>query len=337
MIRRPLAAALVLVTVCLALASCSSGGSTYTIQARFPRAVALYDQSAVLVMGVRVGQVTSIEIDGDGIAVTMEIDEDVPLADDVTAAIVPASLIGERNVALGPAWQPGDGRLADDDVIPLDRTIIPVEPDEALESVTNLLQSLDPESVRALLDSGSKALDGNGVTINRTLVELSQLLPYLAEQDDELLALAGDVNVLADAVRSRDQQIGKLLDDFATVTDAVAEERESIKRFFNAIASLSAQGKALLTAYEVTLPEDLDTLATVALTVQVNSEAVSQALQSINGFKDGVFDAYNPETKTIRARVNVQQSGLDPLLAAVDLLTGGTLPCIELVQPGCSG
>lgn len=337
MIRRSTAAVLVLVTVCLALASCSSGGDTYTIHARFARAVALYDQSAVLLMGVRVGEVTSIDIDGDGIAVTMEIADDVPLSEKVTAAIVPSSLIGERNVALGPPWQPGAGKLADGDTIPLDRTIIPVEPDEALESVTNLLQSLDPDSVAALLDSGSQALDGNGIIINRTLVELSQLLPYLAEQDDELLALAGDVNVLADAVRSRDQQIGKLLDDFATVTDAVAEERESLKRFFNAIASLSAQGKALLTAYEVTLPDDLDTLATVAFTVQVNSEAVSRALQSINGFKDGVFDAYDPVNKSVRARVNVQQSGLDPLLAAIDLLTGGTLPCIELAQPACSG
>src|SRR5690606_9891074 len=96
------------------LTGCGGGAGTYELSARFPSAVALYEDSDVLVMGVSVGTVESVTIDGDSILVDMKIRDDVPLPADVTATIHPASLIGERNVILGPAWKPGDDELAAD-------------------------------------------------------------------------------------------------------------------------------------------------------------------------------------------------------------------------------
>lgn len=321
----------------LALPSCGGGGSPgYEVTASFSRAVALYEGADVLVMGIDVGDVRAIEIVGDGIDVTMSVDEEVPLPADATAAIVPSSLIGERTVVLGPAWREGDGELADGDRIPLERTIIPVEPDEALESVTELLQSLDPESVRRLLDEGAGALDGNGATLNQALGELAQLIPYLAEQDDELLALAGDVNVLADVIRARDTEVGDLLDDFAAVSGALAEERESLARFLTSLTSLTLQGEGLLAAYETTLPEDMDTLAAVALTVKANGGSLRQLLLSLREFQVGVIDAYDPSNQSVRARVYTSQTVLSPImeiLLELGLVPPGSGPIDPLPLP----
>lgn len=313
--RRLAAGTLGLAAGALALPSCGgSGPAGYEVTAEFSRAVALYAGADVLVMGIAVGEVSSIEIDGDGIVATMSVREDVPLPADATAAIVPSSLIGERTVVLGPAWRDGDPRLGDGDRIPVERTLIPVEPDEALESVTELLQSLDPESVRRLLAEGAGALDGNGATLNRALRELSQLIPYLAEQDDELLALAADVNTLADVIRARDTEIGQLIRDFATVSGALAEERESLARFLTSLTSLTLQGEALLTGYETSLPEDMDTLASVALTVKANSAAARQLLLSLREFQVGVIEAYDPSSDSVRARVYTSQTLLNPIV-----------------------
>ena len=319
------AALLVAVVAAVALPSCGGGGGRgYQVTASFSRAVALYEGADVLVMGIAVGEVTAVEIAGAGIEITLSIDEDVPLPDDATAAIVPSSLIGERTVVLGPAWRDGDDVLVDGDRIPVERTIIPVEPDEALESVTELLQSLDPESVRRLLAEGSGALEGNGRTLNQALGELAQLIPYLADQDDELLAIAGDVNVLADVIRARDTEVGQLLTDFAAVSGALAEERESLARFLTSLTSLTLQGEDLLAAYETSLPEDMDTLAAVALTVKANGGSVRQALLSLRAFQRGVIDAYDPANQSIRARVHTSQSLLDPIMQI--LLELGLVP-----------
>lgn len=304
------------------LAACG-GDSTYALTARFPSAVALYEDSDVLVMGVSIGSVTDVVIDGGTVLVEMQIDEGVPLPADVTASIVPSSLIGERNIVLGPAWKPGDDRLAAGADIPMERTMVPVEPDDALQSITELLEALEPESVARLFEEGSQALDGNGQTINNTLLQLSQLLPYLAEQDDELVAISGDVHALAEVVRARDDEIGRLLDDFATVSSALAEERDAIIAFVESLASLAREGRALLTAFETTLPKDLDVLGSVALTVQANASAVQELLQSFDGFGNGVIDAYDPENHTLQGRIYVQESLIKPfedLLGALGLL-----------------
>ncbi len=306
------------------LAGCSGGGGdTYQVTARFPEAIALYEDSDVKVMGVPIGTVTDIEIDGDAILVTMEIDADAPLPADAVASILPVSLIGERVITFSPAWKPGDERLAPGTELPPERSLIPVEPDEALASITELLTSLRPESIARILDEGAAALDGNGRTINATLLELSQLIPYLAQQDDEFSALADDIGSLADVVRARDDEIAALLEDFATVADVLAEERQEIIDFVESLASLSRQGRALLTAYEVTLPEDLDTVAEIALTVQANADSLNETLTSFIGVQNGVLDAFVEDRNTIAVRGIVSQSTLSMLLPLLDALEAG--------------
>lgn len=332
--RFPTLVGVVVATLAAAAPGCSfEGGGGYEITAHFARTVALYEESDVTVMGIRAGEVTAIDFEGDEVVVTMRIDDDVPLPADATAAIAPQSLIGERNVVL-PPWKPGDDRMAPGAVIPLDRTIIPVEPDEALQAVTDLVQSLDPDAVNDLLVASAGALDGNGAVINRTLIELATLLPYLAAQDDELLALASDVDRLAAVLAARDAQIGRLLDDFATVAGVLAEERDAIITFVEAMTSLTREGQALLTAYEVTLPDDLDELAELSLTIQANASAVQQILPQLAALNLELIDAYDPEYKAIVGRGIVPRTVIDQLVPIFELL-GIPVPCVEVGGATC--
>lgn len=323
MTRRLIAA---LATVLVASSCSSGGGDGYTVVAHFTRAVALYEQSDVTAMGVNIGTVTDISFAGNDVVVTMRIDDDVPLPADATAAIAPVSLIGERQVVLSP-WKPGDERLADGAVLGTDRTVIPVEPDEALQAVTDLVQALDPDAVNDLLVASAGALDGNGAAINRALIQVADLLPQLAAQDDELLALSGDVDRLARVMAARDAQIGRLLDDFSTVAGVLAEERDAIVDFVEALASLSREGKALLTAYEVTLPEELTELATLSLTIQVAVEHVDQVIPALVDFNVTIDGAFNEEYQAIRGRGPVPRNVAEQLYPIFELL-GVDFPCV---------
>ena len=95
--RRVLAIAVAALAV---LPGCSlvggGGGGGTEITAYFPKAVALYDQSQVRVLGLPAGSVTDIETEDDRVRVDMRIDDGVPIPADVQAAIIPNSLIGER-------------------------------------------------------------------------------------------------------------------------------------------------------------------------------------------------------------------------------------------------
>src|SRR3546814_15472731 len=97
----------------------------------------------------------------------MEVPEDGPVPADAGAQIDPQSLIGERYVQLSPALQDGMETAEDGHVIPLERTIIPVEPDEALAALKELLDSLDPDGIADLVSNLHEDLSGHGDGLNQ--------------------------------------------------------------------------------------------------------------------------------------------------------------------------
>src|SRR5215204_2333928 len=79
------------------------GGDDLQLTVYFERAVALYPESHVKVMGLDAGTILDVVPEGERVRVELVVDGDVPIPADVHAAVVPLSLIGERNVVLQPA------------------------------------------------------------------------------------------------------------------------------------------------------------------------------------------------------------------------------------------
>jgi phospholipid/cholesterol/gamma-HCH transport system substrate-binding protein len=74
----------------------------YTLYADFSNAGGLEPGSAVELAGVRVGRVTDIDLNGARSKVTISLDKNVRLQDDVIASIQTKGLLGERYVLLTP-------------------------------------------------------------------------------------------------------------------------------------------------------------------------------------------------------------------------------------------
>jgi phospholipid/cholesterol/gamma-HCH transport system substrate-binding protein len=284
----------------------------------------------VKVMGIDVGTVRDIEVDGTKIRVEMQIDDDVPLPADVRAAIVPLSLIGERNVVLFPPWRPGTERAGEGTVIPLERTQVPVEPDEALQAVTDLAEAVDPESVNKLVSGGAAALRGHGADLNSALEQTGRLASLLASQDDKLLAAAANVHELATILNQRESVLGTLLDDFATATQVLADERESIATFLSGLVELTEQGNALLDKYREQLPDDLAGLTRLAMVIQDNAGSVQQLVHALREISDGFTAAYEPLTGGVRIRGSGGPTVLATIQQLFTIFGLGIPPCIPI-------
>jgi phospholipid/cholesterol/gamma-HCH transport system substrate-binding protein len=334
---RPLLVAALFVLV---LPGCKQpGAGGYRLTAYFPKAVALYPHSRIKVMGIDVGTVTAIAIQGDRIRVDMSIDRKVPLPADVHAMIVPLSLIGERNVVLHPAWQPGMSKAKDHDVIPEARTEIPVEPDEALTALTNLARAIDPKQVSRLVITGAQAVKGQGENFNQSLDQVANLTSLLASQDQSLLDIAANFHQFANTLNSRQQQLVTLIQDFSVATGVLANERQAIGTFLSSLANLINQGNALITKYQQTLPGDVATLTQLVMTVRVNTNAVADLLHNFNGSSHLLIVSYNAQYHEINIRVNITPAvltalkpTLDPILAMLGLQP---IACIPLLGVLC--
>ncbi|RSN69243.1 MCE family protein [Actinomadura sp. WAC 06369] len=323
-----LAAALVLVLGGCGVPIGPFAAETYRVTAFFVRAVSFYPGSQVQVMGIDVGTVVSVEPVGGRVRVVAEIDEDVPLPAAANAAIVPLSLIGERTLTFAPAWRPGMPRLADGAVLRTDRTRVPVEVNEALQSFGRLLDGVDPAKADAALGAAAASMDGNGTAFNQAFQEAGRLMDDLAGQDERLLEIARNLNRLAGVVRGRERTLGALVDHFSRASTTLAAERRSIRTLVREIADLVERGEELIDEYRNTLPGDLARLAQVALMIEGNADRLGQLLRSLPGTGFQFVNAYAPEKRSITLRVtldNFARSYLAAILREPDI--NENVPC----------
>ena len=114
-----------------------------TVVAYFPVANALYPGDKVQIMGLRVGAIDKIEPSGDKMKVTFHYENKYKVPASASAVILNPTLVASRAIQLEPPYK-GGPVLADNAVIPEDRTQVPVEWDELRNTITNVISKLGP-------------------------------------------------------------------------------------------------------------------------------------------------------------------------------------------------
>ncbi len=320
-----------IVALPLVVSGCSlvGGGGSYQVTAMFPRAVSLYEQGAVQVLGLPAGKVTDIEVVGDQVKVTMAIDDDIPVPVGVKAAIVPQSLIGERRIQLFPPYQEGDQVITDGYDIPAEDTVVPVEPDEALAALKEFLDSLDPNGVGRLIDNAATTLDGQGANLGSALDELSTLVGNIEDNDQSIIAIADRFDDFTKTLLTRESQLGETLDDFGVVAGVLADERDDIERLIHSLAHLSGDGLDLVSQHAVRLRTDIDIVTRLSQSIDTNLGGIQDAIVGGRAIVAGFLDSYNPDLHALNLRTSFSplvSEALNPIFDAA----GVPLLCVPV-------
>jgi virulence factor Mce-like protein len=336
--RRLLFAVLAFVVVLGVVRARPGGASGYHVTAYFREAIALYPHSKVHVMGVNAGTVDRVTVERGRVRVDMTIAPQVPLPADVTATINALTVIGERNVLLGPAWLPGQPKLRDGATIPQERTITPIEPDEALKAFRDLAKAIDPAVVADLVRNGANTFSGHEASFNGLLDTASALTDDLASQDARILSAAQHLHELATVANTRQAQLGHVIDAFSEASGMLAGERQQIAGVLQGAARLVDDGGSLLDAYGGDLPGDLANLSRLGLTLQANQQVFSDLFAAFPSVGRGLIDAYDPLNNTLHLGANLGPSvnlildaTIGRLLDSIGL--GDLTPCIRIPSP----
>lgn len=308
----------------------------YHVTVYFLKAVAFYPKSQVQVMGAQIGTVDSVTPENGRVKVVASIDRNVPLPANVSAAIVPLSLIGERTLTFAPAWKLGEPKLQDGAVIQTDHTQVPVEVDQALQAFTTLLQAFNPTDANKVLHSGAQSFQGNGAAFNAALQQSADLTASIAGQDRNLLEVAQNLHRIAGVVDSRQKELGTLISDFAETSNALAAERDSLRVFLAALADLIKRGNVLIRDYSGQLVTDLGGLAQVSLVVKGNAEQLSTVLKALTplGYMLENGTNHNDHALTLRLAVdNVLRSYLAAGLRQPNV--NPNVPCLPQPFSNC--
>src|ERR1700728_1479141 len=157
-----------------------------TVVAYLPAANALYAGDKVQIMGIRVGAIDKIEPTGDQMKVTFHYRNKYKVPAGASAVVLNPTLVASRSIQLEPPYK-GGPMLADNAVIPIERTQVPVAWDDLRNSITHIIGQLGPTKEQPkgpfgdVIDSFADGLAGKGQQINTTRILLSNVLCTLHE------------------------------------------------------------------------------------------------------------------------------------------------------------
>lgn len=175
------AIALSLMTFTYARVPAMLGIGVYHVKADFRDASGLYPTALITFHGVKVGQVTTMDLSSDAAVATLQLQSGTQIPANVIAQIHSTSAIGEQYIDLVPTGS-GAGELKEGDVLALNRTQDMPQITPVLDSLNHLLASVPLKATTDVLAQVNTGLGNEGSHVGELITASSQLVVAANQQ-----------------------------------------------------------------------------------------------------------------------------------------------------------
>ena len=198
--------------------------------------------------GVVVGTVRKLDVAGSDAKLTLGLDPSYThlIPKNVTARILPKTLIGQDYVDLVAPEHPSSARIAAGDIITKDRSATAVELETALNSLLTTLNEVPPAKLAVTLNAMASALDGRGAQLGRTLDTFEQ---YLSGLNPSVPTFVADLRASVKTSDTYDKASPELLaalDNFTTTARTLTAQRAGLERLYGDVTGASDQTTSFL-------------------------------------------------------------------------------------------
>ncbi|MFB4314056.1 MCE family protein [Actinomadura sp. 21ATH] len=319
-----------------------------TVQARqrhrstvyFDRATGLYPGSDVRVLGIKIGEVTGVRPAGRMVRVDLFRDAGRPIPADAQAVIVSPTMVADRYVQFTPVYRGGPA-MRDGAVVPLSRTAVPVELDDALGAVNELARALGPGGANArgslsrLLRTGARTLGGQGENVHATVERVADALDVLAGNRGNTMATIRDLGAVTRTLAEHDTEVGDFAADLALVSAELRGEKEELGAALRHLSVALRDLAGFVRANKAELGANVGELAEVTGVLARQRRSLETFLEQAPAVADNLNRSYDPVSGTLHGRADIVQA--DDLARWLCSLTYSprTSPqrCESLVKP----
>lgn len=325
----------------LSLGGCGLvGDGERTITVQLADSSGLFEGNDVGVLGVKVGEISSVDPRAEHVVVELEIsDDDLRLPADVNAAVVARSVATDRYVELTPVYD-GGAELEDGATIPVERTVTPVDFDEVLSSLDKLATGLvdNPRatnSLKDLVDITERNLDGRGAQINRTIRSLSRATRTFSSQSDDAVATLRSLDRLTSRLAGDERTVRRFITQVAVASQLLASERGNIGSALRALSAAVDDLDAFVRKHRPKITGSMKDAASVLRTLADEQRDLAEVVETLPLASDNVARTRNPANDNLRVRAQLTQAvpELDRVLGEICTRLGVESQCDRLSLP----
>lgn len=229
-----------------------SGSDNMTIYVQMPDTLALNVNSRVRVADVFVGSVRKIELKNWVATLTLDVQSNLKLPYDTTAAIGQTSLLGSQHVQLDPPKDPSGRLLKSGDTIPLDHSSAFPTTERTLASIGTILTGGGIPNLETIQTEVANVLTGRGDQIREFLGRLDTFTAALNDQRQDITRAIDSTNRLLAIIAQRNDTLDRVLTEFPPLIKHFADTRDL---FADAVIALGRISKATDSALSQANPD----------------------------------------------------------------------------------
>jgi phospholipid/cholesterol/gamma-HCH transport system substrate-binding protein len=296
-----LAAALVLVLlggIVVALRSTGTSSRTNAV-AYFDNSNGIFVGDEVRILGVPVGKIDKIEPQPGRVKISFWFGAEYKVPADAKAVILSPSLVTSRAVQLTPAYTEGPA-MANDTVIPQDRTAVPVEWDDFRQQLAKLTETLQPtepggvSTLGAFVNTAADNLRGQGANIRDSVIKLSQAFSALGDHSKDVFGTVKNLSILVSALQDSTDLMRQLNQSLASVTGLLANDPNEVGNAVSDLNDVVGDVQSFVADNKETLGTTSDKLASVTTALNQSLDDIKQTLHIAPGTFQNFLNIYQP-------------------------------------------
>ncbi|MDQ3916032.1 MAG: MCE family protein [Actinomycetota bacterium] len=242
----------------------------YSVDAVFSDATGILVGDPVKVAGVTVGKVTGFEVERGRAIVTMEVEGDLELPENVGADVKYRNLLGQRTINLIRPETPSPEALGDGGTIPVENTKPALDLALVFNNLRPLIQSTNPEDINTVARAVLKVFKGREDDFAATLGNIGAVTSTLAERDQRLARLIVDLNDLTKVLNGQKSNIRVSLDRFTELMESLADVTPTIERVVDQLDDASGRFGGLVARNRGNIDQELADLNVLLTIVDEN-------------------------------------------------------------------
>ncbi len=269
--------------------------SGYTIDARFANAAGISKGTEVMVAGVNVGSVTSVDVQGNAVDAQLSVNNGVVLPHMTTAAIEVETLLGVVDVTLKPVggWQEPlkSGAF-------ITNTSVPTEFYQLQNTAHTLLSKTNARALNNLVTSLASITQGKQTQVAKIIAGLGALTTTVDQRSGQVSQLIDSANSLSSTLASRDQQLLSVVNNLDTVSTGLAANNQALSSLISNVDAMAGQTNSLVSQDSPALNSLLASLHSDLGVVSQHqddlAEGVSYLGSALKGFQSIAYSGSTP-------------------------------------------
>jgi phospholipid/cholesterol/gamma-HCH transport system substrate-binding protein len=253
--------------------------TTKVYSAYFAEAGGLETGNLVQVSGFKVGEVSSIALDGPRVLVTFRVPDDIQLGDRTEAAVKLRSALGTKLLEITPR---GDGQLTGP--IPLERTTPAYQLPDALGDLSNTISGLNTDQLSNALGVLATEFADTPPAFKDAVNGIGRLSDTLDKRDTQLRNLLTNANKVTTVLAQRSGEVVTLVSDSNALLAQLNTQSAALSQIADNVSAAAQQLKGFIAENRDTLKPALDKLNGVLAIVDNRKDRVQKAIHGLDNY-----------------------------------------------------